>query len=107
MRYSNNSVYRNGGRENKLPVLNKDSTKGLTPKVALRPEVNKSELSFPNSALKLDVTSTYDQKSKQLKFVFNVQNVEKEDKDELEQKLNAQIQKQIKKLALKKIIKER
>lgn len=72
-----------------------------------RTEVNKSALAFPNSNMKLDITASFDKQSNELKYTFNVSNLEDIYRKGLEDRLTHNIEKEIKNFALNKIIEER
>ena len=101
-----NSVYRNAANQEKLPSIAREDSRPRLPKPK-KVEVNKSALSFPNSDLALDIASTFDRQTKLLNYKFEVKNLEEEEHKELEEKLTEQITKEIRKLALRKIIEER
>ena len=100
------SSYKHHKAQDSLPPLKPKTSRPLAPEMR-RTEINKSALAFPNSDLKLDIQASFDKKVRQMKYVFNVTNINEDDTKELEAKLTTNISNQIKNLALKKIIEDR
>ena len=101
-----NSVFKTYENNEKLPPVKLDGNTKMKPEMK-RTDVNKSAMAFPNSSLLLDITTEFDHESNNLKYVFMIKNVEKENHRELEGKLTNKISDEVKKFALKQIIDDR